>query len=80
VKIWPHATIRELLALAEAEGHSRATLDSRREAERFRFAIYSFRRQNNVGNDLSITIEDTSIVITRRELPSVTIVDNRIRA
>lgn len=75
MKIWPHDMIRELLALAELEGESRAVLGSKREAERFRFAIYSFRRHNNVGFNLSITIDETTVIVTRREMPEVRIVN-----
>ena len=75
-KIWPHAMIRELLARADINGESRARLSSQREAERFRFAIYNFRRQRNLGSNLCITIEDDSVVVvTRREPPVVTILD-----
>jgi hypothetical protein len=75
-KIWPHEMIRELLALAEAGGEARAELETRREAERFRFAIYSFRRQNNIGNSLSVTIDGNTVVVARKEMPTVTILSD----
>lgn len=72
-KIWPQDTIRELLALAEARGESCALLEDSAAAESFRFAIYYFRRQNNIGQNLTVTIEDNKVVITRRETPQVKI-------
>jgi len=72
-KIWPRDTIRELIALANSQGTSRAELSSERDAERFRFAIYSFRRQNNLGHDLSITVDGNAVVIAKRKTPSVVI-------
>jgi hypothetical protein len=75
-KIWPHATIRELFALANAKGESRAMLGSKREAELFRFAIYSFRRQNDLGWNLSVTLDDNVVVVTRRLVPNVTIIQD----
>jgi hypothetical protein len=76
-KIWPHATIRELLARAGVYGESRATLGSAREAELFRFAIYSFRRQNNVGWHLSVTLDDNDVVVTKRVEPNVSILQEQ---
>jgi hypothetical protein len=68
--------IRELLALADVQGSARAQLRSRSEAERFRFAIYSFRRQNQFGHNISVTIEgDNTVVLTKREAPEITILE-----
>lgn len=65
---WPREKIRELLALADATGHSSAVLASAREAELFRFAIYSFRRKNaDLGGDLSVTLEGNNVIIKKRE-------------
>lgn len=75
-QVWPHATIRELLALADANGEAQATLASAREAELFRFAIYSFRRNNDIGHNLSVTIADNAVVVTRRSTPSVVILQS----
>jgi hypothetical protein len=72
-KIWPQDAIRELIALADRCGTSRAELSSERDAERFRFAIYSFRRQTNLGQDLSITVNGNTVVIAKRETPSIVI-------
>ena len=72
--IWPHNTIRELLALADATGVSKAECTSPEEAERFRFAIYYFRRQHGLGQGLSITIEDSFVIIEKKEMREVSIV------
>lgn len=78
MRIWPHAMIRELIALAEAQGEARAQLASRSEAERFRFAIYSFRRQNQLGSTISVTIEDEgTVVLTKREAPEIVYLDQQ---
>lgn len=76
-KLWPYATIRELLALAEATGQSQATLASEREAELFRFAIYSFRKQYTLGQDLSISLDGNNVIITKRQTPSVMILQEQ---
>lgn len=73
-QVWPLATIRELLALAEANGQSKATLSSAEEARRFRFAIYTFRKNNNIGRDVSVTIDDKTVIVTRK--PTVTILQS----
>ena len=74
-QVWPHATMRELLAQANATGEARATLASAREAELFRFAIYSYRRKHaSEYCTLAITLDGNNVVATRREEPSVTIV------
>lgn len=72
-KIWPHAMIRELLALADANGISSAELESEREAELFRFAIYSFRRTNNVGDEVSVTLDGPKVILTRKPAPTIRI-------
>ena len=71
MKIWPQSTIRELLAQARTTGEARARLDSRESAERFRYSIYAFRKARNIGYDVSITIEDTDVVVTRKSTPAV---------
>lgn len=72
-KIWPHDMIRELLALAETQGESSAELESEREAELFRFAIYSFRRTNAVGEDVSVKLDGNRVVLTHKPAPSIRI-------
>lgn len=82
-KSWPHATIRELLAKAELVGSAKAMLDTWREAELFRFAIYSFRRSAQIGLGLSVTIEAEMIEgeerfvvkLDQKILPEVTIAE-----
>jgi hypothetical protein len=70
---WPSDVIRELIAQAEASGESRATLSSVEEARLFRFAIYSFRRTNFVGQELTIAVDGVSVVLARRVLPVISI-------
>ena len=72
-RIWPHDTIRELLTLAEARGEARSTLDTERDAELFRFAIYSFRRQADIGDGLSVTLDGCDVVLTVRRMPEIAI-------
>jgi hypothetical protein len=67
------ATIRELIALAERTGFAKAALGSAEEARLFRFAIYSFRRANEVGLELSITLDDNEVVLRKRQCPSIEI-------
>lgn len=78
MKIWPQSTIRELLAQAKASGEARARLDSRESAERFRYSIYAFRKAHNIGYDVSITIEDTDVVVTRKEAPPIKILSESL--
>ena len=77
-KVWPHDQIRELLTLAELNGSARAELGSAEEAEKFRFALYYFRRQHQIGQGLSITIEDSFVIVEKREMREVTIVRENI--
>jgi hypothetical protein len=79
-KIWPLDTIRELLALANTSGEARATLASAEEAELFRFAIYNFRRNHSLGLDMTVTIDDNAVVVTKRTLAAVTIVQAKVGA
>ena len=72
-KIWPSSTIRELIALAVSVGESTATLDSAEEARLFRFAIYSFRRNNGVGEGLQVTLFENKVILTRQTCPSISI-------
>jgi hypothetical protein len=73
-QVWPHDKIRELLALADANGVSEAACASAEEAEKFRFAIYYFRRQHSIGLDLSITVKDSFVIIEKKELREVSII------
>lgn len=73
MKIWPQSKMRELLAQAALTGEARAKLDSRADAERFRYSIYAFRRNHNIGYNVSITIEDNTVVVTRKTAPPVTL-------
>ena len=79
-KVWPYATIRELVALADANGSATAVLDSLRSAELFRFAIYSFRKATGLGNDISVTIDDKTVILTKRVMPQVTILQEQEQA
>lgn len=71
--IWPHDKIRELIACAEAEGESYAELPNEELARQFRFAVYNFRRQNNAGQDLTITVVDNRVILRQTYAPQVTI-------
>lgn len=76
-KIWSHATIRELLTLALTTGESSAVLGSSREAELFRFAIYGFRRGCSDWDDLSITLDENKVIVTKRIAPTITILQTQ---
>ena len=71
---WPQDTIRELIALAQESGSSCATLTDASEAKLFRFAIYNFRRDQGIGFDLSITLDEEKVLLKRKELPEIKIV------
>jgi hypothetical protein len=71
--VWQHDVIRELLTLAEKVGKAEATLADASDARSFRFAIYRFRNQEGIGLNLSITLDDNKLVVTRREAPSIEI-------
>ena len=78
-KIWSSEMIRELLALAGAQGSAQAELANAREAALFRFAIYTFRRKNRIGNDISITIEDNKVMLVKRpEIPTIKILQEQV--
>ena len=69
--------MRELLALANITGEAKAQLASRREAELFRYAIYKYRQSQDIGLDLLITIDDTTVVATKPKPPVVTILQEQ---
>lgn len=71
--IWDRATIRELLSLAQAQGEARASTRSPRDAERFRYAIYDFRKNNLGFDNLVITLDDSAVVVTLHEPQAVVI-------
>jgi hypothetical protein len=75
--VWPIATIRELLALASANGEARATVASGEDAELFRYAIYNFRRTHGGSEDISVTVDGTDVVLTKRQMPVVNIVQEQ---
>jgi len=66
--------MRELLTLAETVGESRAELSNAAEAEKFRYALYYFRKQENLGLDLSVTLDDNVVTLTRKQVPKVEII------
>lgn len=72
--IWDQSLIRELLVRAELQDSSSAVLDSEREAERFRYAIYNFRKEHDLGHGISITIDGNMVKLTRQENPAIVIV------
>jgi hypothetical protein len=61
------------LTRASLLGEAQAELESEREAELFRFAIYSFRRQNNIGQDIVVTLDGPTVKLEKRHVPEVTI-------
>lgn len=71
---WPRATIRELIARAEELGSARAELGSEAEAKLFRFAIYNFRNSAQIGQNLFVTLDCNSVILTRRQDPAVVII------
>lgn len=71
--LWPTATIRELLCTAEAIGEAKATLSSNRDAKLFRYAIYSFRKATAIGQNVSVTIDDRTVIVRKRDEPFVTL-------
>ena len=74
---WPPEKIKALLDQAVATDCAKAVLVSPREAELFRYAIYTYRRTHDVDGlwkQLSVTIEDCTVVVAKRiERPPVTI-------
>jgi len=74
---WPHEVIRELLARAEADGRAVATLESEREAELFRYAIYNFRKAKGIGLGLSVTLDGSTVVVERTPAPVVELGEER---
>lgn len=74
MRIWSRSMIRELLATAVATGEVRAELASRSDAERFRYGIYAFRRAHNTGYDVTIRLDENTVVVTKKDVPEVRIV------
>jgi hypothetical protein len=64
--IWPQETIAELISTADRDGSARALLGSPEEAARFRWAIYHHRKQNKVGQDLLIVVEQCAVILSRK--------------
>jgi hypothetical protein len=70
---WPQDTIRELLVKAQNQGRAIAQCSTKREAELFRFAIYSFIKRKDFDNDFLITIDGTNVVVDIQIFPRVEI-------
>lgn len=77
-KLWPQSKIRELLAQAAANGEARAQLDSRDNAERFRYSIYAFRKSHGIGYDVSVTLDGNTVVVTKKTTPSVVLLSETL--
>ena len=75
VPLWSRATIRELLAFAEQEGEAIAECESSKDAKSFRYAIYDFRQRHAFGLDLTISISGNYVHVTKKEKPSVVILN-----
>lgn len=71
---WPQDTMRELFARAETDGESKAEVSSRGDAIRFRFALYTFRRRVGGFSSISISVENTNVLLKKIVEPSVSIV------
>ena len=72
-RIWPADSIRELLTAAELVGAASATLETPEDASRFRFAIYTFRKQNALGEDLVVTVTGNVVVVSRPKVHNISI-------
>ena len=72
-RIWPADMIREMLALAEATGEAYAELENPAEAAKFRFAVYTFRKTQRLGEDLAISIEGRRVWARQRPSPMVVV-------
>jgi hypothetical protein len=68
--------MRELLVLAETAGASKAELETTEEAEKFRFALYHFRKQENLGLDLLVSVNGNQVSLTKKASPKIEIVSN----
>ncbi len=64
-KTWPRYILQEILSRAETNGESIATTASHREAELLRFALYNFRRNEKIGRNLRITIDENRVIVTK---------------
>lgn len=73
MRIWPDDKLNEALQTALANGAARVILPSGDDAQRFRFALYNYRKSNSLGLELIITVEDNACVLKRAE-PSPEIV------
>jgi hypothetical protein len=62
--IWATDQIPTLLAEVERLGSVRLPLDSAREAQLFRFAIYNYRRRTGHGSNISIQVVDNELKLT----------------
>lgn len=78
-KIWPQDIMRKLLTEAETEGHSQAKLASNEEAHLFRFALYYLRRQEKIGNNISITVDGHWVILTKKTTPKIELIYNEAR-
>lgn len=65
---WDPLIIADLIERAEQGLESEAVLGSRREAYLFRFAIYNYRRDANVGKSLTVTVADRIVRLTKSQV------------
>ncbi len=65
---WPKKSKLNLFQEANLKGSIQVELKSNYEAELFRFALYNFRRRNEIGKqflDFQIEISDTKLTILK---------------
>lgn len=61
--VWPTDKIHELLIAALQDGAAEARTESSDDARLLRYAIYNYRKRANLGLELELTIEGSSVVL-----------------
>jgi len=64
-RVWDENVLRSAIELAESAGIARVELPNADDAKRFRLRLYDYRRAENIGHGIVITLEDNFVILTR---------------
>jgi 2C-methyl-D-erythritol 2,4-cyclodiphosphate synthase len=65
VRIWNDKTIEDALAQLRSAGSAIVTCESTLHAQRFRMAVYNYRRRQNIPDEFQLTISGVDVCFHR---------------
>jgi hypothetical protein len=64
-RVWDETKLRDAIDIAERIGTARVELPTADDARRFRMRLYDYRRDNYTGNNIVITLQGNSVILTK---------------